>query len=37
MNVLCIYLFQIVVFELFTAGTRIVFADKPILSPVFAE
>jgi len=28
---------HIVVFELFTAGTHIVFADKPILSPVFAK
>jgi hypothetical protein len=37
MNVLCIFLFQIVVFELFTAGTHLVFADKPILSPVFAK
>jgi len=35
MNVLCIFWFQIVVFELFTAGTHIVFADTPILSPVF--
>jgi len=37
MIVLCIFWFQIVVFELFTAGTQIVFADKPILSHVFAE
>ena len=37
MNVFCIFWFQIVVFELFTAGTQIVFTDRPILGPVFAE
>jgi hypothetical protein len=33
MNVVCIFCFQIVVFELFTAAAEIVFADKPILGP----
>jgi hypothetical protein len=37
MNVFCIFRFQIVVFELFTAGSQIVFTDKPILGPITAE
>jgi hypothetical protein len=36
-NVSCIFWFQVVIFELFTAGTEIVFADQPILGPVVAE
>jgi accessory gene regulator protein AgrB len=34
MNVFLIFWFQVVIFELFTAGTQIVFADQPILGPV---